>query len=252
MDRRVFTKATTASLIAFVAGCTSLDSDPDDQDENGSTDEDSPADDEPVNENDDEEATDDGSDDSADPDEEDDDETDDDANETDSDDAETDTGEADDEDASDDPDEPDDADQGEDGGEADDERDEYDGDDADDETDNGDEDDDPPTENELEATIEMDAELEGTLEVVHHEFVWESYRGSHLCTIRVELRNVTSDTDIWFDGIGSVTDADGTGLGGDIARFGLQPQEATTHVFSMDGCADASGYRLEFATFDDG
>jgi hypothetical protein len=103
----------------------------------------------------------------------------------------------------------------------------------------------PPESDEMDPTVTVDAELDGMLEIVEQEFIWESYPGSHLCNIRVVLQN-TSDTEIWFEGIGTITDDDGNPLGGDIARFGLDPEETTRYVFTMDRCADASSYQLEF------
>ncbi|WP_306052047.1 midas domain-containing protein [Natronococcus wangiae] len=251
MNRRCFTKLTISPLIGVLVGCTSFgtDSDGEDSETNNEANEDSLTDGETTNEDetDDEEANND----SDDPDEEETDsetgnetddaeETSDESNEEVADDEETgdetDDEETNNDETGDDTDDSADADQEEEDGET--------GDEDQDEHEN-DEADEPPENDEMEATVTMDAELDEVLEIVDHEFIWESYPGSHLCNIRVELRN-TSDTEIWFEGIGTTTDDTGNSLGGDIAQFGLDPGETTTYVFSMDRCADATGYQLEF------
>ncbi|MFC6766300.1 hypothetical protein [Natrinema soli] len=98
----------------------------------------------------------------------------------------------------------------------------------------------------MDAEISMDSELEGYLEVVHHEFGWESGQGSHLCTINFEVRNASSTHDIWFDAVGEVVDENGTAVGGDVIQFGLHPQEEKANTFSVDNCAAAAKYRITF------
>ncbi|MDG5761578.1 hypothetical protein QA600_19810, partial [Natronococcus sp. A-GB1] len=111
-----------------------------------------------------------------------------------------------------------------------------------DETDDDDTDEEP---DELDAELELDDELEDLL-TVDHEFVWESGEGSHLCNINVEMENTTSDSELFYEGIGMIVDADGSHLSSDAARFSLGPENSAEHSFSLDQCAEAATYRVEF------
>ncbi|NKE37474.1 hypothetical protein GWG54_17000 [Natronococcus sp. JC468] len=97
----------------------------------------------------------------------------------------------------------------------------------------------------LEGEAVLDSELDGRLEV-DHEFVWESGDGSHLCTITVEMENTTSSAELFYGGFGMIVDGDGNSLSSDYARFSLGSGTTSEHTFSLDQCADAAAYRVEF------
>ncbi|TYL37830.1 hypothetical protein CV102_13930 [Natronococcus pandeyae] len=233
MDRRLFTKAAGVSLAGALAGCTSLGPGSDD-DSDGTDDTDTLADDE--GETDDSTEADD--DEQADDEEQEADEQDDDEQREEDDEEQTDDDEDVDEQTDDDED---------DGDEEQNDEAEQDGDEEQEEDDQDDDDDDgPPEAGEMDAEISMDDELEGLLEVVHHEFSWESGQGSHLCNINLEVRNGSADHQLWFEAVGEITDENGNSLAGDVNQFGLDPEETGTFTFSVDQCADATGYRLTF------
>ncbi|AGB38749.1 hypothetical protein [Natronococcus occultus] len=226
MDRRLFTKVAGASMVGALAGCTSPDEEESDETDDEATveDDDEPADDEEPADDDDE-PTDDEPGEGTDEDVDDEEPADDDEpvdNETEE---EPDEEPADDEDADEEPE-----------------------DEEEDETDDTDEDeaaDDPSEPDELDAELVFDDELEGLLEV-DHEFVWESDEGSHLCNINVEMENTSATAELYYEGIGLITDADGSHLASDVARFSLDPENSSEHSFSLDQCAETAAYRVEF------
>ena len=226
MNRRLFTKVAGVSTIGVLAGCTSPDEEPGDDTDADDT---IPAEDDEDPADDSDEGDEDIDDDS--PEDDDADETDDDESDDDADDA-TDDSDGEDDDVDSEDDDP------EDGEEIDDET-----VDSDDDTDS--EDDGPEEPDELDAELELDDELEDVL-AVDHEFIWESDEDSHLCNINVEMENTTSDSELFYEGIGMITDADGNHLSSDAARFSLGSENSAEHTFSLDQCAEATTYRLEF------
>ncbi|WP_394740059.1 hypothetical protein [Natronococcus roseus] len=250
MNRRLFTKVTGVSVVGVLAGCTSPDDDESDDTDDGATTEaddepadgngDEPVDDEPEETDDvgDEDPADDDTDEEADDDADDEDPTDDDTGEEageDADDEEPvddDTDEEADEETDDEEPADEDADEESEDGEA-------------DETDEDDTDDDPSEPDELDAELVLDDELEDLLEV-DHEFVWESSEGSHLCNINVEMDNTSATAELYYEGVGMITDADENHLSSDAARFSLDPESSSEHSFSLDQCAETAAYRVEF------
>lgn len=246
MDRRLFTKVAGVSVIGVLAGCTSPDEEPEDdtdaddatppEDDQDPADDPDDGDDDPVDDSDDGDGdVDDGS------------GADDDADETDGetddaiDDSDDEESEADDTESGDDDSE--DGTDGEDDASGDDEEDDDETADSEDGTDG--EDDAPEEPGELDAELALDDELEDLL-AVDHEFIWESDEGSHLCNINVEMENTTSDSELFYEGVGMITDADGNHLSSDAARFSLGSENSAEHTFSLDQCAEATTYRVEF------
>ncbi|WP_306059914.1 hypothetical protein [Natronococcus wangiae] len=219
MERRLFTKAVGVSLLGAFAGCTSLSSDSDEDE---------------TEENDDDTLDTENSE----------------SNESDKDEQD------------DEPEEEDSEEQNEESEDGDDqnERDEH-GEDTvnesdeqgntsdkqDEDTGNGsDEQDDALAADEIAGEISMESELEDVLEVVNHEFGWESGRGSHLCNIHFEVRSTSDEYQYWIDAIGNLVDENGASLSGDITQFGLDPQDEQTHTLNLDQCTDAMGYQIDF------
>ncbi|ELY54953.1 hypothetical protein C491_17689 [Natronococcus amylolyticus DSM 10524] len=250
MNRRLFTKVTGVSVVGVLAGCTSPDDDESEDTDDGAVaeDDDEPADDdaeEPIDDEPEETDDDVGDEDPADddPDEEMDEDASDEEPVDDGTDEEADE-DADDEEPADDTDE--EADEETDDEEpADEDADEESEDGEADETDEDDTDDDSSEPDELDAELVLDDELEDLLEV-DHEFVWESSEGSHLCNINVEMDNTSATAELYYEGVGMITDADGNHLSSDAARFSLDPENSSEHSFSLDQCAETAAYRVEF------